>query len=40
MLKHGIQQMHNQKIILPGKKSHWPDRERLERRFAEFKKVG
>ena len=40
MLKHGIQQMHNQKIILPGDKTNWPDRERLEIRFNKFKEVG
>ena len=40
MLKHGIQQLHQQKIILPGKKTNWPDRERLEERFNKFKNVG
>ncbi len=40
MLKHGIQQMHNRKIILPGDKTNWPDRERLEIRFNKFKEVG
>ena len=40
MLKHGIQQLHQQKIILPGKKTNWPDRERLEERFTKFKDVG
>ena len=40
MLRHGIQQLHEQKIILPGKKSNWPDRERLEERFTKFKNVG
>ena len=40
MLRHGIQQMHEQKIILPGNRSNWPDRERLEVRFNKFKEVG
>mgnify|MGYP000967736734 CR=1 FL=1 len=40
MLKHGIQQLHQQRIILPGKKTNWPDRERLEERFSKFKNVG
>lgn len=39
MLKHGIQQMHKQKIILPVNKAHWPDRERLAIRFIKFKEV-
>ncbi len=39
MLRHGIQQMHKQNIILPGKKAHWPDRERLEVRFKRFREV-
>lgn len=39
MLRHGIQQMHKQKIILPGNKAHWPDRERLEIRFKKFEEV-
>ncbi len=40
MLKHGIQQLHQQRIILPGKKTNWPDRERLEERFSKFRKTG
>jgi len=39
MLKHGLQEMHKQKIILPANKAHWPDRERLEIRFKKFKEV-
>jgi|LFRM01.1.fsa_nt_gb putative restriction endonuclease len=39
MLKHGIQKIHKQKIILPSNKAHWPDRERLEIRFKQFKEV-
>jgi len=39
MLKHGLQEMHKQKIILPAKKAHWPDRERLEIRFKKFKEA-
>jgi putative restriction endonuclease len=40
MLKYGIQEMHEQKIILPRKSEHWPDRERLELRFNNFLKAG
>ncbi|MFY9115339.1 MAG: HNH endonuclease [Dethiobacteria bacterium] len=40
MLRHGIQQMHEQKIILPDNRPNWPDRERLEIRFNKFKEVG
>jgi putative restriction endonuclease len=39
MLQYGIQQMHEQKIILPDNKKHWPDRERLEERFKRFREV-
>ena len=39
MLKYGLQEMHKQKIILPAKKAHWPDRKRLEIRFNKFKEV-
>lgn len=40
MLRHGIQKMHEQKIILPSNRSNWPDRERLEVRFNKFREVG
>jgi len=40
MLKHGIQALNNQKIILPARKKDYPDRERLELRFDKFRKVG
>jgi putative restriction endonuclease len=36
MLKYGIQDMHGQKIELPGKKKDQPDRERLAYRFERF----
>ena len=39
MLRYGIQQMHQQKIILPGNKKHWPDRDRLEERFKRFREI-
>ena len=39
ILKHGIQEMHKQKIILPANTAHWPDRERLEIRFKRFKEA-
>ena len=40
MLKYGIQEMHKQKMILPGKRDNWPDRNRLEVRFKCFKETG
>lgn len=36
MLKHGLVEMHDVKLLLPRSRSDWPDRERLERRFASF----
>ena len=36
MLKHGIQEMNNQQIILPFHKKDYPDRERLEERYHAF----
>lgn len=40
MLKYGIQELQNQKIILPNNKNMWPDRDRLSIRFAKFREVG
>ena len=40
MLKHGLQGMHGQKIILPKDKGHWPSREGLEERYSKFIKAG
>jgi len=40
MLKHGLQELHGQKIVLPTHKKDWPDRERLEWRHEEFRKAG
>lgn len=37
MLKHGIQELQDQKIILPHDKKLWPDRERLSIRYNKFK---
>lgn len=39
MLKYGIQQLHQQKIVLPRSKKLWPDQERLEERYSKFIKV-
>lgn len=36
MLKHGIQHLHKQKIILPHSKNQWPDQEKIEERYAAF----
>lgn len=40
MLKHGIQELQSQKIILPYSKSSWPDRERLDIRYRRFRETG
>ncbi len=40
MLKHGLQGLHSNKIILPGKKEYQPDRDRLEVRYKLFKEAG
>jgi len=37
MLKHGIQEMHGRKILLPTSNSQWPKRTNLEQRFLVFK---
>ena len=36
MLKYGLQSLNDKKIILPIKKSNWPDRDRLSTRFTRF----
>jgi putative restriction endonuclease len=36
MLKHGLQSLDNNKIGLPHQRSNWPDRGRLEMRYARF----
>jgi len=40
MLRHGIQQLHEQKIILPKSKKLWPDQNRLKIRYKRFREVG
>jgi len=40
MLKHGIQQLQHNKIILPHDKEMWPDRERLYIKYTKFKQTG
>jgi putative restriction endonuclease len=40
MLRYGIQSLNNAKLILPTHKIHWPDKERLERRYLDFLKAG
>ena len=35
-LRYGIQSLNNAKLILPPNKIHWPDKERLARRFSAF----
>jgi putative restriction endonuclease len=39
MLKYGIQLLNNSKLILPHNRIHWPDRERLGRRYSDFLKA-
>jgi putative restriction endonuclease len=36
MLKYGLQSLNNNRLILPGHRHDWPDRERLEQRYSEF----
>lgn len=36
MLKHGLQEMHSSKIILPGKAANRPNRDYLQERFEKF----
>ncbi len=38
VLRHGLQELHGHKIILPKHKSDCPDKERLEVRFGEFRR--
>ena len=40
MLLHGLQGLHEKRIILPGKEELNPDRELLEKRYKMFKKTG
>ena len=40
MLQHGLQELHNGKLIVPARKKDWPDPERLEVRFQEFQLAG
>lgn len=40
MLKHGIQELQNTKIILPHDKGSWPDRERLSIKYSRFMRTG
>lgn len=40
MLKYGIQSLNNSRLVLPPKRIHWPDKERLDKRFSEFLKAG
>ncbi len=37
MLKHGLQEFHESKLILPRSKSDWPKEENLEERYQQFK---
>ncbi len=37
MLKHGLQELHNSSLILPRSRNSYPDKERLEMRYEEFR---
>lgn len=39
MLRHGIQEIHRKRIILPSNKGQWPNQDRLAERFEFFRKV-
>lgn len=39
MLRHGIQEIHNRRLILPSKQAERPDRERLALRFEQFRRA-
>jgi putative restriction endonuclease len=39
MLKHGIQEMDGNKLLLPTRKLDYPDKQRLKFRFEKFKKA-
>jgi putative restriction endonuclease len=39
VLQHGLQGLHNTKLILPSSKSHYPSREALEWRYSKFAKT-
>lgn len=36
MLRHGLQELHGQKLILPKSKKDWPNKEYLDRRYQKF----
>ncbi len=40
MLRHGIQEIHQKRIILPSSKGQWPNQDRLAERFEQFHQVG
>lgn len=40
MLEHGLKNFHEKEIILPFRKDYYPDQERIEIRYKEFKRVG
>ncbi len=40
MLKHGLQELHGKKIILPRSPKDWPDKSRLDTRYEEFRRAG
>lgn len=40
MLEHGLQAMNNQRLTLPSRRAHRPDRERLARRYETFRAAG
>ena len=39
MLEYGLKMVEGQKVVLPGRKQDHPDRDRLAKRFEEFRKA-
>ncbi|MBN2415244.1 HNH endonuclease [bacterium] len=40
MLRHGLQEVHGSKLILPRQRRDWPDRGLLERKYEKFREAG
>ena len=37
MLQHGLKELHGQRLILPRKRTEWPDQDRLDIRYRQFR---
>lgn len=40
MLRYGLQELNDHKIILPPRREHWPNRDRLDERYRRFREAG